>query len=73
MKGTWVSTVLRRGWVGGWGIQGTGQQKPCPYPQSRTGAKRPNLATEKHGSVDKTEVGSSRQGPPGPLRRGEEV
>lgn len=51
MQGTWVSTVLRLG-VGG-ESKALGQQKPCPYPQSRTGAKRPNLAAEKHGSVEK--------------------
>lgn len=35
------------------GIQGPGQQDPCPSPQSRTGAKGPNLAVEKHGSLEK--------------------
>lgn len=57
-----VSTVPRLG-VGA--IQGMGQQKPCPYPQSRTGAMTPNLAAEKHGGMEKRrQKGGDRQGPP---------
>lgn len=67
-----VSTVPRLG-VGA--IQGMGQQKPCPYPQSRTGAMTPNLAAEKHGSMGKRRQkgGATGRAPPGPLKRGEKV
>lgn len=64
MQGTWVSTVLR---LGGGGPQARGSRNPVPSPKAELG-QRPNLAAEKHGSVEKREVGSSRQGPPGPLR-----
>lgn len=58
-----------------WGeedIQGKGQQKPCPYPQSRTGAMGPNLAAEKHGSTEKRrQEGEQQAGPPrSPEKRG---
>lgn len=67
-----VSTVPRLG-VGA--IQGMGQQKPCPYPQSRTGAMTPNLAAEKHGSMEKRrQKGGQQAGPPrSPEKRGKSL
>lgn len=63
MQGTWVSTGLR---LGVWGRpQARGSRNPVPSPKAELG-QRPDLAAEKHGSVDKTEVGHSRQGPQGP-------
>lgn len=72
MQGTWCP-VPRLG-VGA--IQGMGQQKPCPYPQSRTGAMTPNLAAEKHGSMGKRRQkgeATGRAPPRSPEKRGKSL
>lgn len=72
MQGTWVSTVLR---LGGGGTPGAGQQKPWPFSQRGAGveAQFGSRETWQHGE-EKTEVGSSRQGPPrSPEMRGESL
>lgn len=43
-----------------------------PLPPKQSWGMTPNLAAEKHGSMEKRrQKGGNRLGPPGPLRRGE--
>lgn len=48
-------------------VPGLGVRNPASTPKVELGrAKGPDLAAEKHGSVEETERGSSRQGPQAP-------